>query len=112
VKRSHCDRLLDALADGQPKSHLELYGLGIMVHSRIADLRARGYTFSVYSKLEGPIGRKERLYYYKLLGRPVSEEEPKPIESAAADSRRDHHNGEPTRSGSSSLTSPEQLTLA
>jgi hypothetical protein len=82
-----------------------------MVHSRIADLRARGYTFSVYSKLEGPIGRQERLYYYKLLGQPVSEEEPKPIEPPQRFSARPH-NGEPTRSGSSSLTSPEQLTLA
>jgi hypothetical protein len=38
---TYCEILLDALADGQPKSHRSLYRLGRIVHSRVAELRRR-----------------------------------------------------------------------
>lgn len=40
---SHEERILAVLADGEPHSHRELYRLGVMVHSRVAVLRKRGY---------------------------------------------------------------------
>lgn len=40
---THCDRLLAALADRRWHGHRELYALGMIVHSRVADLRRKGY---------------------------------------------------------------------
>lgn len=37
------DRLLALLSDGEEHTSKELYALGVMVHSRVADLRKRGY---------------------------------------------------------------------
>ncbi|MFN0092886.1 MAG: hypothetical protein ACKVWR_21840 [Acidimicrobiales bacterium] len=40
---THADRLLAVLSDGEWHSHRDLYRLGLIVHSRASDLRARGY---------------------------------------------------------------------
>ncbi len=62
---THCDRVLDLLSDGQPHTHHELYALGVIAHSRVADLRRKGHaidhwretvngeTVSVYRLLPG-----------------------------------------------------------
>jgi hypothetical protein len=39
---THCDQLLQVLSDGRPHDHRQLYALGMVVHSRISDLRRRG----------------------------------------------------------------------
>jgi hypothetical protein len=39
---THCDQLLQVLSDGRPHDHRQLYALGMIVHSRISDLRRRG----------------------------------------------------------------------
>jgi hypothetical protein len=63
-----CAKLLDALADGAPHSFRDLYRLGLMVHSRTADLRRRGYVIQV------KWGRNkfgDRDYLYTLVSCPA-----------------------------------------
>ena len=40
---THNDRVLALLSDGRPHSHHELYGLHVIAHSRVSDLRKRGH---------------------------------------------------------------------
>ena len=40
---THNERVLRLLSDGQPHSHRELYGLYVIAHSRVSDLRKRGH---------------------------------------------------------------------
>jgi hypothetical protein len=40
---THCERVLALLSDGQPHTHHELYALNVIAHSRVAELRKRGY---------------------------------------------------------------------
>jgi hypothetical protein len=70
--KSDSDRLLEVLSDGEEHAHTTLYReLNIMVHSRSADLRRRGYDIRV---------RREGAYYlYRLVGEPSP---PQPGESA------------------------------
>lgn len=58
---THCDRLLDVLSDGNEHDHLELYRLGMIVHSRVADLRKRGYLIEHR--------REQHTSFYRLVGR-------------------------------------------
>jgi hypothetical protein len=53
-----CERVLARLRQG-PASHLELYQLGVIAHSRISDLRRKGYSISCEKKGD--------LYEYSLL---------------------------------------------
>lgn len=54
-------RLLEVLQDGRPHSHHELYRLGIIVHSRVSDLRKRGYGIELW--------REDDAYWYRLVAR-------------------------------------------
>lgn len=56
-RRTHCDRVLDRLQQG-PATHLELYALGCVAHSRISDLRKKGYAIRQW--------REGDLYHYEL----------------------------------------------
>src|SRR3972149_11474010 len=58
-KDTHCTRLLDVLADGKPHDHLSLYRLNMIVHSRVSELRKRGYRIEMR--------RDGGLYLYRLL---------------------------------------------
>ncbi len=40
---THCERVLQLLSDCKPHSHHSIYGLGVIGHSRISDLRKRGH---------------------------------------------------------------------
>lgn len=60
---SGCERVLQRLRQG-PATHLELYELGVVAHSRISNLRAKGYRIEC--------ARDGDLYIYRLL----SEREP------------------------------------
>ena len=51
-------RLLELLKDGQPHSHHETYALGLIAHSRAADLRAEGHDIRVW--------REGNTYWYQL----------------------------------------------
>lgn len=64
-----CDRLLAVLKDGGFHSHSELYGLGMIVHSRIADLRARGLNIVCrrQSDWNATKRRRETTYFYALI---------------------------------------------
>jgi len=43
---THNQRVLRLLEDGKPHSHREIYGLHVVGHSRISDLRRQGYRIS------------------------------------------------------------------
>lgn len=55
---THAERILELLNDGQPHSHLELYALGTVAHSRISDLRKKGHLIRQW--------RDGDLYLYQL----------------------------------------------
>ena len=56
---NHSDRVLELLSDGQPHSHLEGYRLGVMLHSRVADLRKLGHVIECW--------REGAAYVYQLV---------------------------------------------
>jgi hypothetical protein len=56
--------VLDLLADGAWHSHHEGYALGLILHSRVAELRKRGYRIEMR--------REGDLYLYRLAGDPSS----------------------------------------
>jgi hypothetical protein len=45
---THKQRVLQLLSDNEPHSHMEGYRLGVMLHSRVADLRRDGYTIKCW----------------------------------------------------------------
>jgi hypothetical protein len=55
---THNERVLALLSDGEPHSHREMYGLYVMAHSRVADLRKRGHDIRCW--------REGDLYLYQL----------------------------------------------
>lgn len=57
--KTHNERVLELLSDGRPHSHHELYGLHVIAHSRVADLRKQGYDIVQW--------REGELYLYQLL---------------------------------------------
>lgn len=57
---THAERVLQLLADGKPHSHLEGYRLGVMLHSRVADLRKKGHRIECW--------RDGDQYLYQLQG--------------------------------------------
>lgn len=52
------DRVLALLSDGRPHSHLEIYDLRVVGHSRIANLREQGHNIRCE--------RRDGLYWYVL----------------------------------------------
>jgi hypothetical protein len=54
-----CEKVLARLRQGTA-SHMELYGLGVIAHSRIAELRSKGHRIECVRKADG-------LYHYSLL---------------------------------------------
>lgn len=63
ARPTHCQMILDRLRKG-PATHLELYQLGTVAHSRIADLRHQGHKIDQDMHLT-PGG--QRLYIYTLI---------------------------------------------
>lgn len=45
---THAEKVLQLLSDGKPHSHLEGYRLGVMLHSRVADLRKKGHVIECW----------------------------------------------------------------
>jgi hypothetical protein len=62
---THCARVLALLSDGQPHSHSELYALHVIAHSRVSDLRRKGYRIDQW--------RDGDLYLYRLVSLPEGE---------------------------------------
>lgn len=64
-----CARLLEVLRDGKPHSHHELYRLGMVVHSRVSDLRKSGHLIQVWRERDHDHGRvrPEFTYWYRLV---------------------------------------------
>lgn len=55
---THNARVLALLSDGKPHSHIELYDLHVIAHSRVSDLRAKGHAIESW--------REGDLYLYRL----------------------------------------------
>ena len=92
---THNEKVLALLSDGEPHSHHEIYGLFVIGHSRIADLRKRGHVIESW--------RDGDDHFYKLcLGEPIGS---LPSPDGASDSRTVADVTTP------SVTSPEQLSL-
>lgn len=67
---THNERVLALLSDGRPHSHHELYGLHVIAHSRVADLRKRGYVIEQW--------RDGDDYLYQLTASPKPPVSPPP----------------------------------
>ena len=61
---THKQKVLRLLSDGKPHTHHELYSLGCVAHSRVADLRRDGHNIVCW----GEISRGERVSVYQLCG--------------------------------------------
>ena len=57
---THKELVLRLLSDNQPHSHLEGYKLGVMLHSRVADLRKDGYMVKCWYE--------NKAWMYQLFG--------------------------------------------
>jgi hypothetical protein len=77
---THCAKVLALLSDGIWHSHHELYELHVMGHSRVADLRRKGYVIECKKQFGA--------YAYRLLSapndRPAGETTPPPHTPQAA----------------------------
>jgi hypothetical protein len=60
---THKQKVLALLSDGRPHGHMELYRLGCIAHSRIADLRRDGHVIECE--------RTEAGYSYRLVSSPL-----------------------------------------
>lgn len=61
---THTEKVLARLKKG-PATHLELYGLGVVAHSRIADLRRDGHVIPHPTVRVNPDGSRD--YIYQLV---------------------------------------------
>jgi hypothetical protein len=63
---THNAKVLALLSDGKPHTHHELYALGVIAHSRVSSLRAKGYEIACWRER----GRGETVSVYQLVGSP------------------------------------------
>ena len=75
---THNEKVLALLSDGKPHTHHEIYGLFVIGHSRIADLRKRGHVIESW--------RDGDDYLYQLCPEGPSVPEGSDSEPSAADS--------------------------
>lgn len=66
------ERVLQALSDGRWHTHLELYGLGVVLHSRISELRSpKGGGHNILMRRESGYDMERRVrtttYWYRLM---------------------------------------------
>ena len=59
---THKQKVLELLRDGKPHTHMELYRLGCVAHSRVADLRRDGWRIACTKEMV----RGERVSVYRL----------------------------------------------
>lgn len=72
---SHCALLLELLSDGAWHSHLEIYALHIVGHSRVAELRGRRYGY-VIEQRRRKVGSGDTEYRYRLVAAPAENATP------------------------------------
>jgi hypothetical protein len=71
-----CEKVLARLRQG-PASHMELYGLGVIAHSRIAELRKKGHAIECSRGNDG-------LYHYTLVS-PLDDGDPERLSATAVE---------------------------
>jgi hypothetical protein len=74
---THTARVLALLSDGKPHTHHELYALGVIAHSRVADLRKQGHVIACWTAKDND----ERVSVYQLV---QDRDFPLPLEAAEA----------------------------
>lgn len=62
---THKDKVLALLSDGKPHVHHEIYKLGVIGHSRIADLRKDGHRIDCWTEV--CFGERVSVYQLRLL---------------------------------------------
>lgn len=111
-KRTHKQKVFDLLRDGRWHGHMEGYRLGVMLHSRVADLRKDGHMIECK---RGPEG-----YLYRLLDSEAALPENVPLgvasESSSLSSLRDsalalNDGDQSSEDGGLLHVHPEQLEL-
>jgi hypothetical protein len=65
---THCERVLELLADGREHNHHELYALNVVAHSRVAELRSRGHVITCETQVDHVT--HERVSVYRLVSSP------------------------------------------
>ena len=87
---THKQKVLALLSDGRPRTHREIYALGVVAHSRISDLRKDGYqitcttekcfgeTVSVY-QLHGSLDASSAEQASSFLGDQAEEASSEPV---------------------------------
>ena len=68
---THNEKVLALLSDGKPHTHHEIYGLFVIGHSRIADLRKRGHVIESW--------RDGDDYLYRLCSGATTPQDPPPV---------------------------------
>lgn len=94
-----CERVLARLKQG-PASHHELYQLGVIAHSRIADLRRKGHQIECE--------KQNGLYVYSLLSEPEPQAEKGSLGAAVMRERKPAPDEAPSgsESGDAHLSAP------
>ena len=105
------------LSDGEAHTHRELYALGTVAHSRVAELRKRGYVIEGWREEHAG----ETVYFYRLLSVPTQDSSPpRPGADAAGQAGpgpdparvRESVEGEREAAAASPSEPPEQLVGA
>ena len=72
MRKTHCARVLYALRDGEWHNAEELYRIGVIAHSRISELRKRGYIIE-HKTLNDSTSAGVRNNFYRLTYSPSVE---------------------------------------
>lgn len=92
---THEGKVLALLSDGKPHSHMEGYRLGVMLHSRVAGLRKKGYRIVC--------DKSNREYVYTLISHPLE------APSGSPSSRVDGTDGASSERGSGVLPDNDRV---
>ena len=85
-------RVLELLSDGESHAHHELYALNVIAHSRVADLRKRGYVIEQWRE-EDPRSNRP-VYFYRLVSSPEPDQAPPRPEETPSTWRRPSGSGD------------------
>jgi hypothetical protein len=107
-RKSHCDVLLDLLQSGMWWTTSEiLWRHPMMVHSRVADLRAKGFVVEHETTGKGAAGSR-----YRLVGSLTEQSGDGPVGGGPSPDRHPSAPGiEPGVMSACSVSESEQLTL-
>jgi hypothetical protein len=99
---THNERVLELLSDGEPHGHMEGYRLGVMLHSRVSDLRKQGHVIECW--------REGDSYFYRLsLQEPAARTEGQGLTGGGSWSERTDGEVGSLLPDAGPVTSPEEI---